>query len=147
MNIQFTDEQLKALAKMVYLGNWMINSTLLMKERLETYDELAQYVYSNLDKLKLPDLIKFDKKYNKYYPVKVFDDEMQLGVIKDYDNETFWNELSDRMGYKEFLKKYGEDKIVKMTEEERFLKFQKIIIKFEKEFEDNGIENLEIKKK
>jgi len=46
---------------------------------------------------------------------------------------------------RDFIKEYGEDVIRKMDWKERMEKEHPFIEKYEKEFEENGIENLELR--
>jgi hypothetical protein len=55
--------------------------------------------------------------------------------------------LADRLGTRDFIREYGEEVIEKMDQEERFIKLQEFIVKYEEEFEKNGIENLEVLKR
>ena len=64
--------------------------------------------------------------------------------IDDYDNQTFWEELIERLANRDFLAKYGEEAIQKMSFEERFTKFQEFEERYDEEFEDHGIERIVI---
>jgi hypothetical protein len=84
----------------------------------------------------------------KYFPSGDFEEETDVDIlIGEYDEEIFWNEISDRFGSRDFAQKYSEDEIKKMSEEERLAGLCHHIEEWSKEFEDHGIERLEIKKK
>ena len=151
MEIKLTKEQYENLLKLVYLGNWMINairSGAEGDERIKKYDEIEQYIFSFAKEAGLEKYIEFDKRYNKFFPTREFDEDPEIEqYLEDYDNEVFWQELADRLGTRDFIRKYGKEAIEKMDQEERFLKEQEFIIKYEEEFEKNGLANLEILKR
>ncbi len=143
MKIELTKEQCENLIKLVYLGNWMINAIRLEDERIKKFDEIEQYIFSFAEEANLDRYIEFDEKYNRFFPTREFEKDLELEQYKkDYDDEIFWQELADRLGTRDFIKKYGEEVIEKMDQKERFLKNQECIIKYEEEFEKNGLANL-----
>jgi len=150
MEIKLTKEQYENLLKIVYLGNWMINairSGTEGDEQIEKYNDIEQYIFSFAKDVGLGKYIEFDKKYNKFFPTIDFEQDEEIErYLKDYNEETFWQELADRLGTRDFIREYGEEAINKMDQEERFIKLQEFIIKYEEEFEKNGIENLKISK-
>jgi len=151
MKLKLTKEQYESLLKLVYLGNWMINavrSGAEGDEQIEKYNEMEQYIFSFAKGAGLEKYIEFDKKYNKFFPTFDFEEDPEIEKFRqDYNDEIFWQELADRLGTRDFIREYGEEAIEKMSQEERFMKLQEFIVKYEEEFEENGIENLGISKK
>jgi len=151
MKIKFTKEQYENLLKLVYLGNWMINairSGAKGDEQIEKYNELEQYIFSFAKDAGLERYIEFNERYDKFFPTRDFEEDKEIEqYLEDYNDEIFWDELADRLGTRDFIRQYGMEMIEKMDSEERFLKQQEFIIKYEEEFEKNGIENLELLKK
>lgn len=149
MKIELTKEQYENLIKLVYLGNWMINAIRSGTEdepRIEKYDELEQYIFSFAKEAGLEKYIEFDEKYNQFFPTREFEESAELEqYMEDYDDEVFWQELSDRLGIRDFTRKYSADDIKKMDQKETFLKKQEFIIKYEEEFYKYGIDRLGIK--
>ena len=151
MEIKLTKEQYENLLKLVYLGNWMVNairSGAEGDEQIEKYNEIEQYIFSFAKKFGLEKYIEFDEKYNQFFPTRELEQNPEVEkYLQDYNEEIFWQELAERLGTRDFVRKYSKEAIEKMDPEERFLKHQEFIIKYEEEFEKNGIENLEILKK
>ena len=146
MEIKLTKEQYENLIKLVYLGNWMVNAIRLENERVKKYDEIEQYIFSFAKDIGLEKYIEFDETNNQFFPTREFDEDPEIEKYKEeYDNEVFWQELADRLGTRDFIRKYGKEVIEKMDQEERFLKREECIIKYEEEFERNQLNNLEIK--
>ena len=150
MEIKLTKEQYENLLKLVYLGNWMVNairSGAEGDEQIEKYNEIEQYIFSFAKETGL-EKYEFDEKYNRFFPTADFEEDPEIEkYLQDYNDEIFWQELADKLGTRDFIREYGEEVIEKMDQEERFIKLQEFIIKYGEEFEENGIENLEIFKK
>ncbi len=145
MKIDLIKEQYENLIKLVYLGNWMINSVRLEDGRIKKYDDIEQYIFSFAKNFGLERYVEFDQKYNQIFPTREFEEDQELEQYEEeYDNEVFWQELSNRLGSRDFLKRYGQETIKKMEQKERFLKEQEFIIQYEEEFEKHGIDRLGI---
>ncbi|MFZ1075711.1 MAG: hypothetical protein WAN50_05050 [Minisyncoccia bacterium] len=143
--LEFTKDQYIALAQLVYLGNWMANCHRTGREddpHLDKYNEIADYVFSLAPLFGLPKQFEHQLEYDPSGQ----DTEISR-LIKEYDDEAFWDELEDRLGDRDFFNRYSEEEWKKMTQEERFMKLQDCIIKWEDEFEEYGISRLGIVEK
>jgi hypothetical protein len=147
MKINITKKQYESLAKAVYLGNWMANAVRTGRPgdlRLPEYEEIADYIYSLAPQFGLPEHFESELEFS--------DDEMTettevSRLHEEYDEVSFWDELSSRLGEKDFFLKYSEDVIEKMDNGEHFIKMQECIIEWENELEKNGIERLGVVEK
>lgn len=146
MKINLTKKQYESLAKAVYLGNWMANAQRTGQDgdpHIKEYEEIADFVYSFAKDFGFPDDFEAGLEFS--------DGEEELPeaaqLHEEYDEQSFWEELPDKLGERDFYRKYTEEERNKMTAEERFLKVQECIIKWEEELEEYGINRLEIKEK
>ncbi|MFH1347143.1 MAG: hypothetical protein ABIH22_00450 [Candidatus Margulisiibacteriota bacterium] len=145
IKIHLTKKQYEALVKMVYLGNWMINGIRYRGEEIQIFEEFEQYIYSYYREAHLEKYIEYAKEYDKYFPTKEF--EMNSDVEKyrqEYENENFWDELLHKLARRDFMRKYGESNIIKMSIEERIEKEHPFIEKYDDELVKNGVDRLEI---
>jgi hypothetical protein len=146
IKIEFTKAQYEDLIKLVYLGNWMINA-ICTDDIVKKYDNVEQHIYSFAKDVGLDRYIEFDSELNKFLPTTELEEDEEIEKYREeYDDEIFWDEVTDRLAKRDFIKKYGENAIKKMTWKERLEKEYPFIEKYEEEFEKYGIENLEIKK-
>ena len=146
MEIKFTKEQYENLVKLVYLGNWMINAIRCGSDIIEKFEDLEQYIFSFYKEFGLEGCIEYDEEDKRFYPTGKFEMESEIEEYRqEYDNENFWDELISRLARRDFIRKYGEDAINKMTLEEIMEKESYFIEKYEEEFEKYGIERLKIK--
>jgi hypothetical protein len=143
--IVLTKEQYFTLAKTVYLGNWMANAIRDGSKEdphMKEYEEITDHIFS------LAPQFGFTKDFEHELECGDHEEVSEVSRLhEEYDENTFWEELSDRLGDRDFYVAYSESEWKKMNEEERFIKRQECDIKWEEEFENNGIERLGIKKK
>lgn len=143
MQIEIGKEQLIDLVKVVYMGNWMINGVRLQSERVKKFEEIEQLVYSLAAKNGLKEMVEFDSSCGEYFPTTGFEESGEIeGYKKDYDEETFWEGLVDKMANRDFIARFGEEAIRKMGDHERFEKMYEFINKYEDYFESRGIDGL-----
>jgi len=144
IKIELTREQYKELIKLVYLGEWLANAHCISRED-EKFNDIANYIYSYAADFGLEDLVEYDRKSREYYPTAEFDEDPEVRQFIDkYNNENFWDELTNRMAVRDFVRKYGKAAINKMTWEERIEKEDPFIEKYQEEFAENGLMNLGI---
>lgn len=151
LKITLTKKQYENLVKMVYLGNWMINSIRSGQEgdeQIEKYNKIEQYIFSFAEEAGMDRYIEFDKKLNKFFPTIEFEEETDIEKYRsEYNNETFWEELIDILAQRDFVKTYGKEQISKMDLVELIEKRYPFEEKYRYEFENYGIENLVIRRK
>jgi hypothetical protein len=144
MDITLTRAQYRCLLELVYLGNWMVNA-IRTDDRVKKYDGLEQYIFSFAEKARLSGLIEFDSELGQFFPTRAFEFESDVERYRgEYDDDVFWEELIYRLARRDLIKHYGEDAVFKMEWDERIAKEQPFLEKYEKEFEERGLLNLEI---
>lgn len=140
MKIDLTKKQYEQLLELMYLGEWMANGHKVGAEN--KYDELEQRVFSYAKNFGSQNLIEYDRELKKSFPTKELEESGIFDIIDDYNNKTFWEELVDRLADRDFVQKYGMEKIEKMSFKERFSKqtaFEEI---YSAEFEESGLNNV-----
>lgn len=138
MKINITKKQYKLLMELLYLGNWTANAS--RDEEIEEYNEVIQYFLSFAKDFGMDDVFIYDRELAMYFPTYEYEEAMQP-LIKYNDEDVFWYELSSHLAQKEMQ----ELDVENMTEDEQRKKLFAIKEKYEKEFERNGLKNLEVK--
>lgn len=145
MKIDMTEEQYKTLLKMVYLGNWMVNS--IKSEPEKEFEDFEQHVFSLAKDFGFSTYVGFDGEGKAYFPTEVFEEETGVvDMIGEYNMYTVWEELVLALSKRDLIAEYGDEKAEGMTEEELMEKEYPLILKYEEEFRENGFENLIISK-
>lgn len=146
MKIELTKKQYEGLLKIVYLGSWMASST--KDEPEKEYEEIEQYVLSLAKDFKMDKFVGYDKKLKAYYPTEEFENSTDVvKQIEDYNEYTVWESLVLGLSRRDMVKKYGEEKVDQMAEEELLEKEYPLIQKYEEEFREHGFDNLYVRSK
>ncbi|MGR3303385.1 MAG: hypothetical protein ACUZ8I_12895 [Candidatus Scalindua sp.] len=146
MQIELSKEEYRNLTDMIQIAGWVMNAHKMESDpSTEKYSKLEQKIYSFANKMGCENLIEYDKETDEYFPTKEFDEGQGMQYIDEYDNDSFWDELIDRLVLRDVIKKIGEKKVRKITLKERFEAEEPFIEKYSIEFEQNGLDNIEIK--
>ena len=137
IKFELSEEQYKTLLKMVYLGEWVCQS--YNEEPSQAVEEVEQLIYKASEGTDQNKWLELDKKTKRFFPTVDMEGEM-LEYIDEYDDNVFWDELVDRLAERDLINKHGEEKISKLSFEERIEEEDPIIEKYEEEFSKNGIE-------
>jgi hypothetical protein len=83
MNIEITRDQYQTLLKLMYCGEWVLNSykTTTDKVYKET-DEFEQYIFSFAKGFKLEKWIEYDDSLKKYFPTAQMEDDLHKYIDK-----------------------------------------------------------------
>ncbi|MFQ5686990.1 MAG: hypothetical protein ACE5GV_10055, partial [Candidatus Scalindua sp.] len=139
MQIELSKKEYKNLIDMIQIAEWVMNAHKIKKDpSIEKYSKLEQKIYSFADKMGCENLIEYDKEMNEYFPTKELDEGQGMQYIDEYDNDSFWDELIDRLVARDIIKKIGEKKARKLTFEERLEAEEPLREKYSIEFEQNG---------
>ena len=146
MEIDLSNEEYKSLIEMMYIADWVMNAHKTEKDpSTEQYAQLEQKIYSFADQMGHPNLVQYDEKLGEYFPAKLLEEGPVMQYVDDYDNDTFWDELVERLVERDLLREVGEAKFRRMRVEERWTAEDPLREKYDIEFEENGLENIEIR--
>jgi hypothetical protein len=144
MKIELTKEQLASLAKLAYLGNWLANSW-RTEDVIEEYDEIESLVLEAAAKNGLEEYVEFDDEEKKAFPSAELEEKM-AETVDFYNDNTFWDQLIYRMADRDYLRKHGEESLEELTTEAGMEREKPLVEKYEKEFNENGLDRLEIRR-
>lgn len=143
--VEFTKEQFENLLKMAYVGNWVINSHRLDEDLIEKFEDLQAYLFAQAKSFGLEHLADETIDDEACPSDELEDSEEMMGYIDEYDNETFWNQLCDRLALRDACNKYGEEAIKNMDPEERFKVISEIECDYQEIVSQHGLEKVCIK--
>lgn len=73
--------------------------------------------------------------------------ELEEEIMSEYDDDAFWHELMTRLGRRDFFRTVTPEEQKEMKKRDWLLdRAQEFFDKYDKEFEEYGVERLEIKK-
>ena len=140
--IMLSENQYRALLKIVYLGSWMANS--FRDDPIPELESIEQYIYSFADEFECSHLVRHDVEMREYYPSDSMVKLMDI-FVDEYNDETLWEELALLLARRDMIRNLGEKKVNSMSENERMKNEDVIVQKYYREFETNGIMNIHFK--
>lgn len=143
IELKLTKRQYKALFDLVYLGDWMVNG--IRVEPLAPYEDAAQQVYALAEKAGCPELAGYDPELKKHVVFDEAEPGTRLSEFKAaYDEETFWQELVERLSDRDLEREYGADALAKMSKDELIRLQIASEEAWDREFRERGIDQLEL---
>jgi hypothetical protein len=143
INIEFTKEQFEALAKLVYTGEWIVNAHRLPDEHIEEFEDVENHLYSSANLYGLEHLAMFDADLGKTFPSKEIEEEM-LRYVDEYEEQSFWDELCQRLAERDAIKMHGEEKFCAMDFMERLTLLGELEEYYSDKFCRNGLDYLNL---
>jgi hypothetical protein len=152
MKINFTKKQYESLIMMSQLSEWVLG---ILGDSIDS--EKVNYKKLSLDNEELEKyILSFTKDFGMTDKIEHYEDDIFLNedesekyqeIIEEYDDYVFWNELENRLARRDFYQTMTKLE-KKESEEADWLpdRFRDIEERYRKEFEENGIDRLEIKK-
>lgn len=148
MKIHLTKKEYRLLLEILSVSEWVMHSHQIeSNENCKQHDLLMQKLLSYYKDFKCEDLVEHDQVDNQYFQTIIDDDESPVNVIiKEYETEVFWEELTQRLARRDLIEKHGAKEVAEMEPMDRFEAILKESEKYHEEFEKAGIENLKIEK-
>lgn len=141
MNPTFSDAEYRRLMMLTFLGEWVYNA--IRKEPDPGFEDVANKVYSYAKGTALEELITYDDSMGSWVPSDAFDEDAQT-LIDEYDETTFWEELTARLTERDLIEMHGERGLKGMRPEQRSREASRVAKDYTHEFEDQGINRLHV---
>ena len=144
MQIELSKEQFKEMLLAAMFYSWISGGLADEKgEDFKRYEELEKYFLKIAKDNGFNDLV--EKFHGGLLPTDELS-ELEEEVMDEYDDDTFWHELTTRLGKRDFWRTVTPEEKKEMKKQNWLPeRVHEIYEKYEKEFEENGIERLEIK--
>ena len=98
MNIELTDRQFRYLLDLVYIGNWVINST-REDDRIKEYDQVESLVFSHCLRNKMSRLVELYQ--GELIPSRRFADGGIHEAIEQYEDIIFYEILAEELAMRD----------------------------------------------
>ena len=133
MNIDLTGKEFRRLLDMVYIGNWILNST-RTTDRFEDYDLVQEKLFSLCAKNGMPSLVQ--TWHGHVFPSRAYEDGGIHEAIADYEDALFFDILAEELARRDMI----SDGLDDTDTEALALRMDEYMSEFEK----NGIANLRL---
>ena len=98
MKIELTDRQFRYLLDLVYIGNWVLNST-RDKDRIKEYDQVESLIFSHCLQNKMHKLVELYQ--GELIPSRAFADGGIHEAIEHYEDIVFYEILAEEMALRD----------------------------------------------
>ena len=98
MKIELTDRQFRYLLDLVYIGNWVMNST-REDDRIKEYDQVESLVFSHCLQQKMSKLVEIYK--GELIPSRAFSDGGIHEAIENYEDVVFYEILAEELALRD----------------------------------------------
>ena len=133
MNIELSDREFRRLLDMVYIGNWILNST-RGDDRFEDYDLMQEKLFALCPANGMRSLVQMW--HGHIFPSKAYEDGGIHEAIADYEDAVFFDILAEELARRDLGCLDGEP--ADLTE------LNARMDEYMDEFEKSGVENLVI---
>lgn len=131
VNIELGEIEFRRLLDLVYIGNWILNSTRNEHDRFEDYDIVQEKLFSLCPKHGMKTLVQ---SWNGHiYPPRAYEDGGIHEAIADYEDAVFFDILAEELARRDLNCEGAQtDELAARIDE------------YMEEFAKNGIDNLKL---
>ena len=133
MDITLSTREFRHLLDLVYVGNWILNST-RGNDRFEEYDDLQEKFFTLAAKNGLPELAQ--NYYGHIFPSQAYEEGGIHDAIADYEDAVFFDILAEELARR--------DMSAEGADQDNMLELNNRMDEYMSEFEKNGVDNLTI---
>ena len=131
MKIELTEQQFRYLLDLVYIGNWVINST-RENDRIQEYDQVESLIFSHCLHHKMSKLVELYR--GELIPSRAFAEGGIHEAIMDYEDNVFFEILAEDLARRDM-----DDVPI---DESNYDELNRRIDAYIAEFEEHGTDNI-----
>ena len=133
MNLELSKKQFRRLLDLVYIGNWILNST-RGDQRFADYDEVESLLFARAALEGMPNMAELYQ--GEIVPSRAFVEGGIHEAIADYEDAVFFSILAEELARR--------DLGLEMQDPEDFSELQSRMDEYMAEFERNGLNTISI---
>ena len=146
MKIEISKAEYKILLHVLEMADWTLTSHKSKDEkRHKPYRKFEQKIFSLADVMGYGSLIEYSKEFHEYMPTRKYEDTCSaMEFIEEFENESFWDELIDRLAERDTIIEVGEAEFKALKPIDRISKVEEHKEKYYDEFEKYGVDRIGI---
>jgi len=147
MKIDITKEEYMDLLDLLHIANWiLVSHKTTVDPHVEKLEMIIQKFYAMAREIGRGDLVEYDPGKGKYRPTKTLEDTSRsLEFIDEFVDHSFWDELIVRFAERDAARQAGGyEKLDLLDHEDRHALLEPLEERYAEEFNERGIERLEI---
>ena len=133
VNIELSDKEFRRLLDLIYIGNWILNST-RGEDRFEDYDLLQETFFALAGKHDMKALVEMYMGH--YFPSKAYEEGGIHEAIADYEDAVFFDILAEELARRDMMEEnLNQEDLTELTAR---------MDDYLDEFEKNGVDRLTV---
>lgn len=147
MKIDISKEEYSTLLDLLHMASWVLHAHENEQDpRTEPYDAVIQKFYALAKDMGQERMVTYHADAKKYLPTVEYENTAgSWEFIDDFMDDTFWDELVHRFAERDIARATGGlPEPDKLTMTERFTLEAPVLQKYTREFDEHGIDRLEI---
>jgi hypothetical protein len=146
MKINITKNEYKTLLEILEVTDWILHAHETDESKdTKPFKDFEQKVLALANEFGCDHLVTYDKELQRFFTTKEFEDTSPgMGYIEDFENDSFWEELTERLVQRDLIREMGEKKYLSLDPMDRINKENPYWKKYGEEFEAHDIDRLEI---
>jgi len=146
MKIEISKGEYKILLHVLEMADWILTSHKSKDEkRHKPYRKFEQKIFSLADVMGYGSLIEYFKDHHEYMPTRKYEDTSSaMEFIEEFENESFWDELIDRLGERDAIREVGMAGFKALKPIDRIMKVDDHKENYIDEFEKYGLDRITI---
>lgn len=133
MNIDLSDKEFRRLLDLVYIGNWILNST-RGEDRFEDYDLLQEKLFALCPRQGMRSLVQ--SWHGHIFPSRAYEDGGIHEAIADYEDAVFFSILAEELARR--------DLGLESSDPEDFTDLQARMDEYLNEFDRSGLDAVNV---
>ncbi len=147
MNVDISKEEYRDLLDLLYISHWVLHSHASeADQRTAPYEKLIQKFHGLAKVMGHAGLVEFNPETGSYQPSAAFEDSTRAWeFIDEFTDDTFWDELVHRLAERDASRIVGSfEQLDSLKSEDRLSLETPLMDRYSKEFDEHGLERLEI---
>lgn len=148
MKIEITREEYLLLLDMLYMATWVLDAHTYggQHDETEPFHALEQKMLGLAEEFGVTDeWVEWADDLEAYLHTLKYEEERSvLNHILQFEEDTFWSELTDRLARRDLTEEYGRD-LEEIDPDEWYPPYENLVQSYLEEFESHGLMTLRIR--
>lgn len=144
--LELTRDDFLALLTVMQIADWVLHAHKTEEsDDSQDFRDLEQKVFALARSFGCDQLVEYDEQAQQYFPTGEFEERSPgMELIEEFENESFWNELLERLTERDLLRQFGEKALQRLDPETREQREEPYMRLYSEEFATHGVSRLEI---
>ena len=146
MKINFTKKEYQTLVEMLLVADWVITAHEEgEREETRSYREFRKKVLAHHKEMGMAEAFRYSPEDDEYFETAAYEASgPHMQFIEEYDEQVFWEELATRLAERDFVAEEMLRAAGSRSEEERTARLLALTARYEEEFSENGLDNIQL---